>query len=94
MTEIGAYAFNDCLKLESIVVPDSVTRIGLYAFNDCFRLDFSKLEKQYNVALSKTVEISSYDPYDDDDCKYWKNGNSDDVMDAFEGDSDALWNVD
>ncbi|MCQ2298981.1 MAG: leucine-rich repeat domain-containing protein, partial [Bacteroidales bacterium] len=35
VTEIGAYAFDDCTGLTSIVIPDSVTEIGDHAFGGC-----------------------------------------------------------
>ena len=35
ITSIGQYAFDGCKKLQSIVIPDSVTSLGSYAFNNC-----------------------------------------------------------
>lgn len=34
VTSIGWYAFDDCRKLETITIPDSVESIGCYAFHD------------------------------------------------------------
>ena len=35
MSEIGLYAFNGCSGLESIMIPNSVTKIGSFAFAGC-----------------------------------------------------------
>ncbi len=38
VTSIGEYAFNDCLGLTSITIPNSVTSIGSMAFANCWGL--------------------------------------------------------
>ena len=38
VTKIGSYAFEDCINLTSIIIPDSVTSIGYGAFEDCTSL--------------------------------------------------------
>lgn len=38
LTEIRAYAFNYCITLPRIMVPDSVTEIGEYAFTTCQKM--------------------------------------------------------
>ena len=38
ITDIGEWAFNNCIGLTSIVIPDSVTTIGCCAFKDCINL--------------------------------------------------------
>ena len=45
---IGAWAFSDCPLLESIVIPDSVTRIREWAFSDCSSLK--------NIVIPDSVE--------------------------------------
>ena len=40
VTSIGKYAFNSCIKLTSISIPNSVTTISDYAFKDCSGLTF------------------------------------------------------
>jgi len=35
VTQIGDYAFQDCISLENVVLPESVHKIGDYAFTDC-----------------------------------------------------------
>ena len=38
VTAIGSYAFNGCIGLTSVTIPDSVKDIGDYAFNNCSKL--------------------------------------------------------
>ena len=38
VTSIGDFAFDYCISLESIIIPDSVTSIGERAFNYCYNL--------------------------------------------------------
>ncbi len=63
---IEDYVFEDCVKLESIGIPDSVTAIGGYAFNGCTSLaeiDLSKKLKTLgsncfgNCDAIKSIEI-------------------------------------
>ena len=35
VTDIGAYAFYNCVGINSIIIPDSVTSVGSYTFNGC-----------------------------------------------------------
>ena len=36
---IGEYAFNDCFRLEEVVLSNSLTTVGLHAFENCFIID-------------------------------------------------------
>ena len=38
MTEIESYVFSGCINLESIVIPESVTKLGYMAFYGCDKL--------------------------------------------------------
>ena len=38
VTSVGAYAFKDCKGLQSIIIPNSMTRIGEGAFHGCNKL--------------------------------------------------------
>ena len=38
VTNVGAYAFNNCSSLTSVTIPDDVTKIGDYAFYGCQEL--------------------------------------------------------
>ena len=38
VTVIGSWAFYNCVKLDSIVIPESVTDIGSYTFYECSSL--------------------------------------------------------
>ena len=49
---ICARAFEDCLTLRTIVIPDSIVSIGLYAFYECYGLTeirYSGSESQWNA---------------------------------------------
>ena len=58
VTEIGSYAFSNCLRLKEIVVPDGVTTIGNNAFWNCRSLEKltlpSSLENIGSYAFSAT----------------------------------------
>lgn len=45
ITNIGAYAFDYCVNLTSILIPDSITSIGMYSFYGCSGLKEITLPK-------------------------------------------------
>ena len=49
VTEIDASAFNGCVSLQSITIPQSVTEIGEGAFDDCISLERIVVEKGNSV---------------------------------------------
>ena len=40
---IGSYAFNGCLQLKNITIPENITEIGSWAFGGCSKLEFIQL---------------------------------------------------
>ena len=44
VTNIGGYAFNHCITLNSIEIPNSVTIIGTTAFTECYSLAFLNVD--------------------------------------------------
>lgn len=57
VTKIGREAFANCINLESITIPGSVTEIYPYAFNSC-----SNLKDVYTPSLNDWLNIS-FSPY-------------------------------
>ncbi len=45
LKEIGAYAFNYCVELPRMIIPDSVTVLGDYAFTTCQKLKMIRFGK-------------------------------------------------
>lgn len=71
--EIPFYAFNNCIFLESVTIPDSVTSIGSYAFNNCRDLatvyytgreeDWGKISiSSNNYGLTRAEKVYNYVP--------------------------------
>ncbi len=60
-TTIPQYAFNKCDFIESITIPQNVTKIGIYAFAECKKLKTlnSKIEGEFNIPQSVTT-INQY----------------------------------
>lgn len=65
ITEIGAFAFYSCTKLESVAISDKVTSIGDYAFAKC--------EKLTALTIAPTGSDLSIGKYAFWDCKELKN---------------------
>ena len=42
---IGSYAFNGCLQLKNITIPENITEIGSWAFGGCSKLEFIQLPR-------------------------------------------------
>ena len=53
---IGNYAFEDCIELTSIVIPEGVINIGSYAFSGCSRLSSISLPNSLNAIQNHAFE--------------------------------------
>jgi BspA type Leucine rich repeat region (6 copies)/Concanavalin A-like lectin/glucanases superfamily/Secretion system C-terminal sorting domain/Ig-like domain CHU_C associated len=60
VTSIGANAFEDCLGLESLIIPSSVKSIGTGAFRNCYGL----------TTLSIPSSVLTIDPFAFSNCEY------------------------
>ena len=47
LVSIGDHAFNDCILLKEIIIPDSIVSIGAYAFLGCDALEYTEYENGY-----------------------------------------------
>ena len=48
-TYIGTFSFQNCTKLEEVILPDTVTQIGTSAFQGCTNLKYIKLSNNLNT---------------------------------------------
>lgn len=69
LSKIGMYAFNGCSSLESVVVPDSITRVDVSAFRNCASLQSAEfygnnntvpVECFYDCEALTNVRLSAY----------------------------------
>lgn len=56
VTEIYTSAFADCVNLERIVIPDSVTTIGNHAFYNCSALESIKIPESVTSISENTFD--------------------------------------
>lgn len=56
VTNIGAYAFSDCLEITDIILPDSVNEIGKCAFFGCMKMETVNLPVGIAVIKRQTFE--------------------------------------
>lgn len=59
VTDIGAYAFQDCSGLTSVIIPGSVTGIGDYAFQGCTRLTTANIPQGVTAIGKRAFEKCS-----------------------------------
>ena len=72
VTNIGNYAFDNCINLTSVTIPNSVTSIGKYAFDDCINLASITIPNSVTSIdycafsyCNNLKQITSYATYDD-----------------------------
>ena len=49
LKSIGDWAFNTCVNMNCVIIPDNVTSIGDRAFFGCIKLDAITLGKSLNI---------------------------------------------
>ena len=57
VTSIGAYAFEGCGSITSVVIPDSVTEIGMNAFKGCGRVTLIVSKDSYPMRYARNYGI-------------------------------------
>lgn len=61
VTRIDSYAFMDCLKIQSVTIPESVKQIGNDAFNCTFNQDGHSCVKYANMESFFNISYGNYD---------------------------------
>ena len=71
LESIGAFAFSECSKMESIVIPHSVTSLGRWAFNGCTRsITYNGVTYTDKAVFNAKVKADGLTTEDDVWCPY------------------------
>ncbi len=84
VTEIGNYAFANCISLTSVTIPDSVTTIGAGAFNSCFEL----------ISITIPESVTAIGSYAFDGCAILASISVDDANTKYSSVDGVLFNKD
>ena len=84
LTSIGQIAFENCISLTEIAIPDSVTDIGYYAFNGCTSIE--------EINIPKNVNSIGYRAFSD--CENLININADENNETYKSIDGVLFSKD